>query len=176
MERLPKIIVCENEFGAIQLARVGSVHYEALKSNSGNTFYPLTMDMLALPPMSTEQAVEKMKDLIKDTNPDMASLPSLFESEEEKILNGLKRYTKPNDYKKLGNVELIENIEIESSNIGRIGYTDKNEIFIEFNNLSQYVYQNVPKNEFDKMKFAPSIGSFLGSEIKGKYRYVRIDN
>lgn len=37
-----------------------------------------------------------------------------------------------------------------------------------------YDYQNVPKDVYDAMKAAGSKGTFLNTEIKGKYRFVEV--
>ena len=63
---------------------------------------------------------------------------------------------------------------LETSNVEKIRW-DKNNLFIHFNNGNVYQYFDVPEKVSVEMGNAESPGSFLYQEIKGKYRYSRID-
>ena len=70
----------------------------------------------------------------------------------------------------------IKWIDVESSNVNAIGYNENNqEVYIRFNNGTTYKYSNVPIQEFEGLKNAPSIGSYLHRNIKGSYPYERVD-
>lgn len=63
---------------------------------------------------------------------------------------------------------------IKSSNIYKIEW-DENNLWVHYNNESVYQYKDVPENVSIKMGEAESAGSFLHQNIKGKYRYERIN-
>ncbi|HDS1201893.1 TPA: KTSC domain-containing protein [Shewanella algae] len=62
----------------------------------------------------------------------------------------------------------------ESSTIVRVGYDDESSILIvEFKTTGTYNYFDVPHHIFERMRNAPSRGSFLAQEVKNTYRYAR---
>ena len=64
---------------------------------------------------------------------------------------------------------------VSSSNVAAVGYDDKNEIvYVQFLSGSTYTYQGVPQHEFEALRDAPSVGSYLNAHYKGVYPYVRI--
>jgi len=77
----------------------------------------------------------------------------------------------------------IKRIPVESSNVVSIGYHDKYKIMaIEMLNGIIYYYLDIPKNHFIEMtnangdgKCHTAIGSYLHRNVKGKYRYIRIN-
>ena len=74
-------------------------------------------------------------------------------------------------------ISTLKLVPVESSQISRIGYSEEHEILaIEFiRNDALYYYEDVEKEVFEKMLKAKSAGRFLGSEIKGKYEYQRMN-
>lgn len=65
-------------------------------------------------------------------------------------------------------------IYVDSSNIEAIGYDDESlELHVQFISGGYYIYNNVPRQIFDELMYAPSKGSFLNREIKGLYQFVK---
>jgi len=65
---------------------------------------------------------------------------------------------------------------VTSSNVDSIGYDEgTQEVYIRFLNRSLYIYKNVPKIEFEGLKNAPSIGSYIHRNLKNVYAYQRIE-
>lgn len=74
-----------------------------------------------------------------------------------------------NDY----NVDMIG---VNSSNVESIGYDEDNQIlYVHFLNSSTYIYKGVPQAEFEGLRYAPSVGSYLHRNIKNLYPYERIE-
>lgn len=68
-----------------------------------------------------------------------------------------------------------EMIPVSSSNIESIGYEEQNEqVYVRFLNGSLYVYKGVPLHEFENLRDAPSLGSYLHRNYKNVYPYERI--
>ncbi|MCK0126814.1 KTSC domain-containing protein [Gelidibacter sp. F2691] len=64
---------------------------------------------------------------------------------------------------------------VSSSNIESIGYNEQNEqVYVRFLNGSLYVYKGVPLHEFENLRDAPSLGSYLHRNYKNVYPYERI--
>lgn len=62
-----------------------------------------------------------------------------------------------------------EKIFVDSSNIEGIGYDDdRQELHVWFLSGSYYIYSEVPRQIFDDFINAPSKGSFLNREVKGR--------
>ena len=62
-----------------------------------------------------------------------------------------------------------------SSNVDSIGYDEGTQVLrVKFLNGTLYEYRNVPPMEFEQLRNAPSIGSYLSRNIKGNYPYDRI--
>ncbi len=69
-----------------------------------------------------------------------------------------------------------EMIPVSSSNIESIGYDEQNEqVYVRFLNNSLYVYKGVSKQEFENLRDAPSLGSYLHRNFKNVYPYERIE-
>jgi hypothetical protein len=70
----------------------------------------------------------------------------------------------------------VEMIEVISSNVGAIGYNENTQIlYIRFLNNTLYIYKGVPVGEFEGLKSAASVGSYLHRNIKNLYPYERIE-
>lgn len=67
-------------------------------------------------------------------------------------------------------------IAVQSSNIESVGYdkVDK-EVYVRFLNGSVYVYRGVPLHDFEGLRDAPSVGSYLHRNFKNVYAYERIE-
>jgi hypothetical protein len=66
-------------------------------------------------------------------------------------------------------------IPVSSSNIESIGYDEQNEqVYVRFLNGTLYVYKGVPLHEFENLRGAPSLGSYLHRNYKNVYPYERI--
>jgi hypothetical protein len=64
---------------------------------------------------------------------------------------------------------------VQSSNIAEIGYATTNmTLAIKFLSGDYYTYQNVPPNVYVELKNAGSKGSYLNSNIKGKYTATKV--
>ena len=69
----------------------------------------------------------------------------------------------------------VEMIGVSSSNVDAIGYDEDNQsLYIRFLNNSTYIYKGVPIGEFEGLRVAPSIGSYLHRNIRNLYPYERI--
>lgn len=69
-----------------------------------------------------------------------------------------------------------EMIEVQSSNIESVGFDEaEQEAYVKFLNGSVYVYRGVPLHEFEGLKDAPSVGSYLNRNFKNVYAYERIE-
>lgn len=69
----------------------------------------------------------------------------------------------------------INMIDVESSNVSKIGYDDTNSrLHVQFKNGAKYVYDSVPRHKFDEMTGAESVGQYLNTHIKGTYGFERV--
>lgn len=69
----------------------------------------------------------------------------------------------------------INMIKIRSSQIYSIGYLEEEqELYVEFTNKTTYMYANVPKDVWNEFQRSDSKGSYFHSNIKTKYKYVKI--
>lgn len=67
-------------------------------------------------------------------------------------------------------------IPVSSSNVAELGYDIENQIvYIRFLNQTLYIYKGVQEPEFENLKNAPSIGSYLHRNFKNVYPYERIE-
>lgn len=65
---------------------------------------------------------------------------------------------------------------VNSSNITELGYDEVSQIvYVRFTNGSLYIYKGVPKEEFNALMNAPSIGSYLHKNYKNVFPYERIE-
>lgn len=64
---------------------------------------------------------------------------------------------------------------VESSNVESIGYDESAQILrVKFISGGTYDYKNVPVMEYEQLKNASSIGSYLNRNIKGSYAYDKV--
>ena len=63
---------------------------------------------------------------------------------------------------------------VSSSNISAIGYdVETQTVYVQFLNGSTYAYKGVPEHEFENLRTAPSVGSYLNRNYKNVYPYER---
>ena len=68
-----------------------------------------------------------------------------------------------------------EMLPVDSSNIESVGYDEQTEtVYVRFLNSSVYIYKGVSLSEFENLKNAPSVGSYLHRNYKNVYPYERI--
>ena len=68
---------------------------------------------------------------------------------------------------------IIENVK--SSNVKSIGYDkDEETLQVRFNSEEIYHYFDVPEDVYETFKSAKSVGKWLVSNIKNKYKYSKI--
>ncbi len=66
--------------------------------------------------------------------------------------------------------------EVSSSNIASVGYEESTQtVCVRFLNGSLYVYRGVPLMEYEGLRDAPSVGSYLHRNFKNVYPYERIE-
>lgn len=63
---------------------------------------------------------------------------------------------------------------VSSTNIAAVGYDVESQIvYVQFLNGSTYAYKGVPEHEFENLRTAPSVGSYLNRNYKNVYPYER---
>ena len=63
----------------------------------------------------------------------------------------------------------------KSSNIKSVGYEgDSKTLLVEFKNGSKYVYEDVPAELFEAFGKADSAGKFFFLNVRGKYKFSRM--
>lgn len=63
---------------------------------------------------------------------------------------------------------------VSSSNIAAVGYDAASQsVYVQFINGSTYAYKGVPEHEFENLRTASSIGSYLNRNYKNVYPYER---
>lgn len=63
---------------------------------------------------------------------------------------------------------------VSSSNISALGYDAGNQmVYVQFLNNSTYVYKGVPEHEYENLRTAASVGSYLNRNFKNVYPYER---
>lgn len=68
-----------------------------------------------------------------------------------------------------------EMTSVNSSNVQSVGYDpDTETVYVDFLNGSTYTYKGVPQFEFDNLREAASVGSYLHRNFKNVYPYERI--
>jgi hypothetical protein len=71
--------------------------------------------------------------------------------------------------------EKMERTSVRSSNINSIGFDSNNLVLeVEFQSGFTYQYFDVPQMIYEELMAAGSKGSYLNSNIKGRFRYTRI--
>lgn len=70
----------------------------------------------------------------------------------------------------------IEKEYVSSSNVEAIGYHEESETLrVWFLNGTTYDYSGVGMMEFEALRDAPSVGSYLARNIKGSYPYEKVE-
>jgi len=70
----------------------------------------------------------------------------------------------------------IEKEYVSSSNIEAVGYDETAQTLrVWFLNGSVYDYSGVSTMEYEGLKNAPSVGSYLHKNIKGQYPYEKVE-
>ena len=73
------------------------------------------------------------------------------------------------------NVIKVPMVDVQAANIEQIGHHAKEQILaVKFLNGTLYYYLDIPREHYEKMLVAPSIGSYMHRNIKGNFRYTRI--
>ncbi|WP_436417597.1 KTSC domain-containing protein [Petrimonas sulfuriphila] len=69
----------------------------------------------------------------------------------------------------------MEKEYVQSSNIEAVGYDEDTETLrVWFLNGSVYDYTGVGQLEYEALRDAPSVGSYLHQNIKGQYPYEKV--
>lgn len=64
---------------------------------------------------------------------------------------------------------------VSSSNISAVGYDAENQgVYVQFLDGSVYVYKGVTEYEFENLRTASSVGSYLNRNYKNVYPYERV--
>ena len=65
--------------------------------------------------------------------------------------------------------------QVSSSNISAVGYDAENQgVYVQFLDGSVYVYKGVNEYEFENLRTASSVGSYLNRNYKNVYPYERV--
>ena len=65
--------------------------------------------------------------------------------------------------------------EFESANIKKTIYNiDTKKMLVEFINGQKYEYENVPRQEYTKLRLSPSQGKYFNSQMAKRYKYSKI--
>ena len=68
-----------------------------------------------------------------------------------------------------------EMFPVSSSNVGAVGYDAANQwVYVQFLDGSVYAYKGVPEHEFENLRTASSVGSYLNRNYKNIYPYERL--
>jgi len=71
-------------------------------------------------------------------------------------------------------MSIPEMFPVVSSNVAAVGYdTESLTVYVQFLNGSTYAYKGVPEHEFENLRTAPSVGSYLNRNFKNVYAYER---
>jgi hypothetical protein len=63
---------------------------------------------------------------------------------------------------------------VSSTNISAVGYdVETQTVYVQFLNNSTYAYKGVPEHEFENLRTAASVGSYLNRNFKNVYPYER---
>lgn len=64
---------------------------------------------------------------------------------------------------------------VSSSNIAAVGYDAENmTVYVQFLDGSTYAYKGVSEHEFESLRTASSVGSYLNRNYKNVYPYERV--
>lgn len=62
--------------------------------------------------------------------------------------------------------------EVQSSLIHTVAHNKENDLFVKFKTGREYVYHEVPRDEFESLINAESVGKYFLEEIKDDYDYT----
>lgn len=63
---------------------------------------------------------------------------------------------------------------VSSSNIASVGYDAAEQaVYVQFQDGSLYAYKGVPEHEFENLRTATSVGSYLNRNFKNVYPYSK---
>ena len=66
-------------------------------------------------------------------------------------------------------------VDVVSSVINKVGFNETDhDLFIEFKSGKQYLYHEVPKDEFDSLVNAESVGEYFAENIKEDFDCMEI--
>lgn len=69
----------------------------------------------------------------------------------------------------------IDMVRVDSSNVESVGFDEaEGNVVVRFLSGAVYIYKGVSQVEFEGLKNAPSVGSYLHNNFKGVYPYERI--
>ena len=69
----------------------------------------------------------------------------------------------------------MQRTAVSSSNVASVGYDpESSTLEIEFNNGAIYQYFDVNENIYSELLSSNSVGGYLASNIKGKFRFSRV--
>jgi hypothetical protein len=64
---------------------------------------------------------------------------------------------------------------VSSSNVAAVGYdADNQTVYVQFLDGSTYTYKGVTEQEYENLRTASSVGSYLNRNYKNVYPYERI--
>ncbi len=64
---------------------------------------------------------------------------------------------------------------VSSSNVSAVGYdADSQTVYVQFLDGSLYAYKGVTEHEFENLRTASSVGSYLNRNYKNIYPYERV--
>jgi hypothetical protein len=64
---------------------------------------------------------------------------------------------------------------VSSSNVAAVGYdADNQTVYVQFLDGSLCAYKGVLEHEFENLRTAPSVGSYLNRNYKNVYPYERV--
>ena len=69
---------------------------------------------------------------------------------------------------------MAQMVPVKSSNVAAVGY-DATGLRVQFKDGATYVYAGVPADLHANLMGAESVGTFLASEIRGKFRATKIE-
>ncbi len=69
----------------------------------------------------------------------------------------------------------MDRVPVTSSTVASVGYEQQSATLeVEFLDGAVYQYFDVPEAEFEGLRDAGSVGGYLNTNIKGRYRYARV--
>ena len=64
--------------------------------------------------------------------------------------------------------------EVDSSLIQVVAHNKENDLFIKFKTGREYIYHEVPRDEFEALISADSVGKYFLEEIKDDYDFTNL--